>query len=159
MTELKQLRIDNNATQAYCAKILQISLRSYKDYENDESKSNTAKYNYLLGLLKNHFEINENKGILAKNFIIKTCSEIFKDYSIDYCYLFGSYAKGTAKETSDVDLLISSTCTGFKFYELLEKLKEQLHKNIDLLDTNQLKNNPELLNEILMTGERFYGKC
>jgi hypothetical protein len=157
MTELKQLRIDNNATQTYCANFLQISLRSYKDYENDESKSNTKKYAYLLELLKKHFEINESNGILTKDFIIKTCSEIFKDYSIDYCYLFGSYAKGVAKETSDVDLLISATCTGFEFYELLGKLKEQLHKNIDLLDTNQLKNT-ELLNEILMTGEKIYRK-
>jgi predicted nucleotidyltransferase len=38
---------------------------------------------------------------------IKFCVEpIAKDYGIKKIYLFGSYAKGTANEDSDVDLLI-----------------------------------------------------
>ena len=39
---------------------------------------------------------------------INICSSVFGNYSIDYCYLFGSYAKGKATEVSDVDLLIST---------------------------------------------------
>lgn len=157
MTELKSLRIKNNVTQEYCAKLLNISLRSFKDYENNEHKSNSIKYKYILEQLTKHFEVNETKGILSKEMIISTCNEIFKNYKIDYCYLFGSYAKNTATDKSDIDLLISGDIKGLKFYEILEKLRETLHKNIDLLDLNQLNNNPILLNEILKTGEKIYG--
>ena len=41
----------------------------------------------------------------------------------NYCVLFGSYAKGKAKETSDVDLLISADIKGLKFYGMVENLK------------------------------------
>jgi predicted nucleotidyltransferase len=89
--------------------------------------------------------------------IKKKCSDIFKDYDISYCFLFGSYSKGIAKEDSDVDLLISSTVKGLKFYGLVEKVSNALHKKVDLLDMNQLVNNPELLNEILKDGIKIYG--
>jgi hypothetical protein len=158
MNELKQLRIKEKKTQAYCANVLHISLRSYKDYENNPAKETTIKYQYLLSSLQEHFEINETKGILSKDFIINTCAEILKEYDIDYCYLFGSYAKGNPSESSDVELLISISYKGFRYYELLEKLKERLHKNINLIETNLIINKIELINEILMTGERIYQK-
>ena len=85
------------------------------------------------------------------------CNEIMKDYPVQYCWLFGSYAKGKATDASDVDLLISSGTTGLRFYELAEKLRERLHKKIDLLDLKQLTGNEELLNEVLKDGIRIYG--
>ena len=39
----------------------------------------------------------------------------------------------------------------------LEDLRNALHKEIDLLNTNQLKNNLELTEEILKDGIRIYG--
>lgn len=45
-----------------------------------------------------------------------------------FCYLFGSYAKNTANELSDVDLLVSTKITGMAFFGLAEKLREALHK-------------------------------
>ena len=80
-----------------------------------------------------------------------------KAYAVQYCYLFGSYAKGKATERSDVDLLVSSETTGLRFYELAEKLREKLRKKIDLLDVKQLAGNSELLNEVLKDGIRIYG--
>ncbi len=157
MSTLKQLRLENNATQQTCANLLKISLRSYKDYENNVNKSNTAKYNYLCDMLAKHFELTETTGVLSKEQIEKICNPIFKQYKIDYCYLFGSYAKNKAKEDSDVDLLISSNCNGLKFYELAEVLREKLHKKVDLLDMSQLTNNKDLLNEILKSGVKIYG--
>ena len=82
---------------------------------------------------------------------------MFSEYNIIYCYLFGSYAKGTADEKSDVDLLISGTVSGLRFYELAEKLREKLHKRVDLLDVNQLMGNINLLNEVLSDGLKIYG--
>ena len=76
---------------------------------------------------------------------------------MEYCYLFGSYAKGLASETSDVDLLLCTNITGIKFYGLVERLRETLKKNVDVLEVRQLTNNPELINEILRDGVKIYG--
>ena len=76
---------------------------------------------------------------------------------MEYCYLFGSYAKGKATEKSDVDLLVAMPVDGMKFYELIEMLREQLKKKIDLLNIEQLDNNPMLVQEILKDGIKIYG--
>jgi predicted nucleotidyltransferase len=75
---------------------------------------------------------------------------------VEYCYLFGSYSRGTATETSEVDLLISVPVDGLKFYELLELLRENLKKKVYLLDAGQLNNNPVLVQVILKDGVRIY---
>ena len=92
--------------------------------------------------------------ILSLKKYIEKVKEIYK---VDSVILFGSYAKGVPKENSDVDLLISSTVQGLKFYELAEKLREGMQKKVDLLDMSQLVNNKNLLNEILKDGIKIYG--
>lgn len=157
MTTLKELRINNNITQQECAQILGVSLRTYKTYENDGTKSSTLKYKYMIKELEDRFKVTENTGILSQDFILNKCNEVLKDYKVEFCYLFGSYAKGNAKEESDVDLLISTSENGLKFYEILERLRESLHKKVDLLNIEQLKNNTELTNEIFKSGVKIYG--
>ena len=82
-----------------------------------------------------------------------------KDYAIKRIYLFGSYAKGKATQTSDVDLLISANVKGLKFYGLVEEIRTALHKKVDVLDMNQLKENIELTEEIFKDGIKIYGSC
>ena len=156
MATLKELRINNYLTQQECAKLLGVSLRTYKTYENDDTKINTLKYKYMVKELEERFKITENTGILSLDFILNKTKEILKDYNVEFCYLFGSYAKGNAKEESDIDLLISTSENGLKFYEILERLRESLHKKIDLLNVEQLKNNTELTNEIFKSGVKIY---
>ena len=76
---------------------------------------------------------------------------------VEFCYLFGSYAKGYATETSDVDLCISSSLTGMKVAGLAEAIRNVLHKKIDLVRFDTLKDNPELLKEIMKDGIKIYG--
>ncbi len=153
---LKELRISKNLTQRKAAELCSVSLRSYKDYENDESKIGSIKYKYMISVLEQSGIIDETHGILSVSDIAKKCAEVFGEYDVSYCYLFGSYAKGIAAETSDVDLLISTSVTGMKYFGMVEKLRSALHKNIDLLDLNQLSNNRDLLNEILKDGKKIY---
>ncbi len=157
MTELKSLRIKNKLTQKEAAEKIGISLRSYISYENEDLLTGTPKYRFLLAEMNEMVRIDEEHGILTVDEIKTVCSEILKEYSVQYCYLFGSYAKGKATAASDVDLLISSEITGFRFYELNERLWEALHKRIDLLDVKQLTGNAELLNEVLKDGMKIYG--
>ena len=157
MSALKEIRIEKGFTQSQAAKLVGVSLRSYKSYENDESKIGTIKYNYMLERLTKINLIDEEHGILTQDSIIKKCSVVFQKYNVEYCYLFGSYAKGKAKPDSDVDLLISSDVKGLQFFALVEELRNTLHKRVDALDIRQLNNNPNLINEILKDGIKIYG--
>ena len=101
--------------------------------------------------------MDETHGILTVDEIKNICSSIFENYNIDYCYLFGSYAKGKATEVSDVDLLISTPISGMRFYDLVETIREALQKKVDVLNREQLNENLELINEILKDGIKIYG--
>ncbi|SHI11121.1 Predicted nucleotidyltransferase [Butyrivibrio fibrisolvens DSM 3071] len=83
--------------------------------------------------------IDEEHGILDMEFIIGKCKEVFDEYPVNYCILFGSYAKGKANESSDLDFLISTDVKGLKFYGLVEKLRTTLHKRVDVLIWISLK--------------------
>jgi predicted nucleotidyltransferase len=56
-----------------------------------------------------------------------------------------------------VDLLISTSITGLKFFGLMEALRETMHKKVNVLDVGQLENNMELLHDILKDGVKIYG--
>ena len=157
MSDLKELRKSKHLTQQEAAFRIGVSLRSYISYENDETKKGSPKYRFLLQELEKINPIDEEHGVLERDELINICSEILSEYDVDYCYLFGSYAKGKASGSSDVDLLISAKVTGLKYYELVERLREALHKKVDMLDTKQLLKNETLLNEVLKEGIRIYG--
>ena len=154
---LKELRKKIGITQLEAAKIISISLRSYKTYENDESKKDSFKYKYIYSLLEKYSNVDEENGILDIEKIKKVITSIFSNYKIEYCYLFGSYAKKNAKPSSDIDLLISSDITGLTFYELTEILRVSLKKKVDLLSIEQIINNKAIINEILKDGIKIYG--
>ena len=154
---LKETRLSKNITQGTAASLAGISLRSYKSYENDPSKVGTIKYEYLLNIINRIGFVDENHGILTIARITEIVTDTLSRYDVEYCYLFGSYAKGKAKEDSDVDLLVATDITGMDFFGLAEELRENLHKKVDLLNLDQLDNNRVLLNEVLKDGIRIYG--
>ncbi len=154
---LKQLRKEKGLSQVACAKYLEIPLRTYKRYEADESRIDPIKHRYMLDKLNGYGWIDEEHGKRTVEQIKAICGEVFRAYPVEYCYLFGSYAKGKETEKSDVDLLVSMPVDGLKFFELAETLREKLKKKVDLLDAAQIKNNPELVQEILKDGVKIYG--
>lgn len=154
---LRGLRTEAGLTQIKASNMVGIPLRTYKRYETDDKLVGTIKYDYIINKLTEATMIDEDHGILTIDKITKLCSSVFEHHDVQYCYLFGSYAKGIAKENSDIDLLIATSYTGLKYYGLLEELKQKLKKNLDLLNLEQINNNPQLLNEILMDGIKIYG--
>ncbi len=88
-------------------------------------------------------------------YTIDEIRQIIKPIAEKYClpavYLFGSYAKGTAKEHSDVDLLIDTTGTQLKSLftlgALYNDLEEALGKKIDLITVNSLQQQLQIPSE------------
>lgn len=154
---LKELRKQKKLTQVACAKYLGMPLRTYQNYETDAAKASTMKYIFMLQKLEAYGYIDEDHGVLTIDQIRDRCTTIFKEFPVEYCFLFGSYAKGKATETSDVDLLIATSVSGIKFYDLVEAIREGLQKKVDVLNREQLSDNPELINEILKDGIKIYG--
>lgn len=154
---LKELRKQKKLTQVECAKYLGIPIRTYQNYETDETKIGSIKYEFMMNKLSEYGFIDETHGILTIQQIKEICNDVFRNFAIDYCYLFGSYAKGKANEKSDVDLLIATSISGIAFYDLVETLHESLRKNVDVLNHEQLNNNPDLVHEILKDGVKLYG--
>ena len=75
--------------------------------------------------------------------IQRIITPVAQKYGLKAVYVFGSYARGTAREDSDVDLLIDTTGTAIK--SLLDlgavycDLEEALNKNIDLITLSSLE--------------------
>ncbi|MCM1252717.1 MAG: nucleotidyltransferase domain-containing protein [Clostridium sp.] len=82
---------------------------------------------------------------------------IFSDYNVKKAILFGSYAKGFAKEQSDIDIMVDSGLKGLAFFGLLEDVVTSLEKNVDLFDVSQIIPNSEIDKEIKQSGMVIYG--
>ena len=154
---LRELRKNKGITQKEAADFVEVPLRTYINYENDPSKQVSVKYKYIFDTLYSYGIGNDEVRVLSLDAIKESCAEVFSQYPVEYCYLFGSYAKGKATPESDVDLLVSTTVSGLKFFGLVEELRQKLKKNVDVLDKNQIVNNFELTNEILKDGIKIYG--
>lgn len=67
---------------------------------------------------------------------------IAKKYSLKAVYLFGSYARGTANEHSDIDLLIDTTGTGldtfFKLGAVYMDFADALNKEVDIITVSSM---------------------
>ena len=158
--ELKEKRIGYNISQQKAADIVGIPLRTYVRYEDDDNYGNSLKRKAIINAIDEYCEITEDKGILSLEQIKTIVGDLFdSEYKgeIEFCYLFGSYAKGYAKDKSDVDLCVSTTLSGLNFVGLIERLRNVLHKRIDLIRLNNLKENVELISEIMKGGIKIYG--
>jgi len=74
--------------------------------------------------------------------------EIKEKYGVVIIGVFGSYARGEQKETSDVDILIElKKPIGLKFFELWDYIEKILDCNVDLVRAKLLRK--EIKEEIL----------
>lgn len=154
---LRELRKNKGITQQQAADFVGVPLRTYSNYENQPQKQTSVKYKYMFDKLYMYGYVDEENGILSLDDIKKACTAVFSEYPVEYCYLFGSYAKGKATPLSDVDLFVYTSVTGLKFFGLIEELRETLKKKVDLLDQRQIEGNFNLTNEILKDGIKIYG--
>ena len=154
---LKELRKNKGLTQRQAAVYVGVPERTFFNYETDPQKQSSIKYKYIFDKLFSYGYIDEETGVLTVEQIRSICIGVFKKYKVNYCYLFGPYAKGKATETSDVDLFVYTEETGLRFFGLVEELRTALNKRVDLLNQEQIEYNCNLVDEILRYGIKIFG--
>ena len=157
---LLEVRKLYNLSQKRASDILSVPLRTYIRYETDNSYGNSFKREMMIKTIVDSCEITETKGLLSIDRIkdiITTIIDYKYNDKISLVYLFGSYAKGYAKETSDVDLCISTDITGIDFLGLVEDLRNGLHKKADVVRLCDIKQGNQLLIDIMKNGIKVYG--
>lgn len=76
-----------------------------------------------------------NLAAVEKEKIVEIC----KRNDIEFCALFGSFARGEADETSDIDLLVRfSKPIGWAFYGVADELEKVLGRKVDLATENMI---------------------
>ena len=81
--------------------------------------------------------------MLDINEIKKIIIPIAYSYGVKRLYLFGSYAKGTANEKSDIDLLVEKgkPMSLLKLSGMRQKVQEALNLPVDLVTTTGIEDN------------------
>ena len=83
---------------------------------------------------------------------------VFDTYGISYAVLFGSAAKGTAGEHSDLDLLVDSKLHGLKFVGFMEAVRQAVEMPVDVFDVYHIEKGSKIEREIRSTGVTIYEK-
>lgn len=160
MQTLKQLRKERGFTQEEMCSIVNIPHRTYQRYEADDTNVEMEKLNELISKILKLSEVDEEHGILSIPEIANKIKFVCANYPQVKCiYLFGSYARGEMRETSDVDLYyIADNMKALDVANLAFDLKEKLHKNIDLLCAANISDNEKFIDDILYEGIKIYDK-
>lgn len=94
--------------------------------------------NYIVSLINNDI----NKSIYTIKELKNIIKPILNKYNIYEIYLFGSYARGEAKETSDVDIFCEkgNIKTLIDQEILINELELALNKKVDIIYTTSIIN-------------------
>ncbi|MBX9782396.1 MAG: nucleotidyltransferase domain-containing protein [Chitinophagaceae bacterium] len=79
--------------------------------------------------------------LLTQEQIKQIVQDYFKDKPVKTAFLFGSYAKGDAKETSDVDIILEldySKKIGLEFVRWMYDLEQQFGRKADLVPEDSM---------------------
>ncbi len=86
--------------------------------------------------------------------------EILANTEVEKAILFGSYAKNKPTKNSDIDILIDSKgkIKGLKFFDIVDKIREKLDKEVDVIEKLEIDKNSKIEKEIENTGVVIYEK-
>lgn len=92
-----------------------------------------------------------NNNVFTIKVIENLVKPIAEKYKVEEIYLFGSYARGEANESSDLDFLVYGG-EDFKLtmiFSLAEELREVLKKNVDVFEINEINKDSDFYNTIM----------
>ena len=82
---------------------------------------------------------------------------VFRANGVKSAVLFGSYAKGEAVVSSDIDIMVDSGLRGLDFVGLIEYVREALEKNVGIIDIHYVDRDSPIEKEVNSTGIAIYG--
>ena len=80
--------------------------------------------------------------ILTSEHIKQVLVTFFKDKPVNKVWLFGSYARGDADESSDLDVMVGlekDAILGLEYFGWFSVLEQQFHKKVDLVKLGSIK--------------------
>ena len=108
-----------------------------------------------------------NQKIYSIDEIRETVMPIAKKYKLQGVYIFGSYARKTANENSDIDFLIDRENSDVReiigFMRLYDDLKDAFNKDIDVVTLQSLqqkstaRRSPEFIQNVTNEMVKIYG--
>lgn len=156
---LKQIRNNLGLSQKEVSSYLGIPLRTIQNWEEGTRVPNEFTLNMVIEkLLEKNQEhtFSKEEGVYSFNLLKKKISELAVKYNISKVILFGSYAKGYAKPTSDIDLVITTDITGLDFFGMLDDFVTTLNKDVDLIREKDILMGSLVDKEIKQTGVIIY---
>lgn len=158
MNQLRIKRKQLGLTQIQAAQLCGVSRRTYQTYE--EGNLGNISYQDLYDRLSAEGIFDSTNYICNIKFIKIVCDRLFKEKypEIECAYLFGSYARGEAKGSSDIDILIVCPPMGMKLFGIPVELEEKLHKKVDIITHRQLSDNIEFMEQLLKDGIKIFAK-
>lgn len=87
-----------------------------------------------------------------------TLAPVFRAHDVNRAVLFGSVAKGTATDTSDLDLLVDSDLRGLRFVGLIEDIRAAAGMPVDVFAPSHIERDSLIDREIRATGVTIYEK-
>ena len=99
-----------------------------------------------------------NTKIYSINDIKKLLNDVLRDTGVKKATLFGSYAKNTPTANSDIDILLDSNgkIKGLKFFAIIDMIKEQFDKDVDVIEKSEIEKGSNIEKEIEKTGVVVY---
>ncbi|MBE6613514.1 MAG: nucleotidyltransferase domain-containing protein [Ruminococcaceae bacterium] len=97
-----------------------------------------------------------NPALLTPEKVAEILRPVFESYNVKKAILFGSVAKGTATESSDIDLLVDSGLRGLKFFGLVGDVADTIRTEIDMFDVAEIIPDSRIDREISATGVCIY---
>ena len=129
-----QYKYDKNNTS-------QVMLKLNKSTDADilmKLQNEDNKQGYIKDLIRK--DLKSQGGVLSLESIKCLVLPIAKKYDLDEVSVFGSYARGDANESSDVDIIIDGgNYSGlYEFYEIKENFEKVFDKSVDLITRDSL---------------------
>ena len=87
-----------------------------------------------------------------------TLTPVFRAHDVNRAVLFGSAAKGTATNESDLDLLVDSDLRGLRFVGLIEDIRAAAGMPVDVFAPSHIERASLIDREIRATGVTIYEK-
>lgn len=158
---IKNIRQTLNLTQQQVSLLTGIPINTLRNWEQNLRKPSQWTLDLIIDRLlriklEEQMKIDQFEGILSFLTIKENVSKLAKNYNVDKIYLFGSYALGNPRDDSDIDIYMESDLYGLDYFGFAEKLREDLHKKIDLLSNNTIIPNSQIENKIKETGILIY---